>query len=290
MIKIARRVHQLQPAWATECTRGPALRRIPEHSPGSVRAEAPCSNTTSSTSKSSVELGLRVRDIAGIGQQTLNLFVLIHHLFPYLPLFATSPQKSYRSGLSDVNPTRFPVLGFFKIPALLSSSTATLMTASPLLLGSDSFKLFRSIVDVFVAGVVLLSPTPPSKSRCRVSNSILLRIHLNARLFSPPPADADDATPRNVENLSLGAKIVWGAGKACTRTNPWWDGNMAIKLGFAIEMLISFQTVPKFSPVKASKVMHASTAQPNFFVQPRPPQLSVARCGHRHIVAHTFGC
>ncbi len=39
-------------------------------------------------------------------------------------------------------------------------------------------------------------------------------VHLNARLFSPPPPEdiADDDSPRNVENLSLGESNVCGAG------------------------------------------------------------------------------
>jgi len=66
-----------------------------------------------------------------------------------------------------------------------------------------------TFTQAFGAGVVRLSPTPPSKSRCNVSNIIRFRIHLNARLFSPPPVpDGVDKRPRRVESLSLGASTV----------------------------------------------------------------------------------
>ena len=66
-----------------------------------------------------------------------------------------------------------------------------------------------------------------------------LRMHLNARLFSP-----DDVRPRSVENLSLGGSSVCGAGSEWIWTNPWCDENMADIVGLASDQLYQYDGLP----------------------------------------------
>lgn len=87
------------------------------------------------------------------------------------------------------------------------------------------------------AGVVRRSPTPPSRSRCRVSKTSRLRMHLKARLFSP-----DELRPRSEENLSLGGTNEIGEGSEYTCTKPWYEGKMADSDGFAEVGIISTWT------------------------------------------------
>ena len=56
-----------------------------------------------------------------------------------------------------------------------------------------------------------------------------LRMHLNARLFSP-----EDVSPRRVENRSLGGRSVCGAGRAWMWTSPWCAENIAESDGLAV--------------------------------------------------------
>lgn len=135
-------------------------------------------------------------------------------------------QKSYKSGRSDRNATFFfGFLPFVPCAMELSERLSVASRLSPSICTSNDARAdvggsLCPTVEPFVSpmlavpapmgAVVRLSPTPPSRSRCKVSKISLFRVHLNARLFSPLPLmdTEEDANPRNVENLSLGGRMV----------------------------------------------------------------------------------